>query len=103
MSVIVRGWEREKLRKIRRRLGRLAFEHDLGQAEFSSCGKSGKSKFTTSSRSRAISASTKDSTGGCWNQCRERTLFRWGGGGHQHTSNMCDRKLPLHAKMTSEL
>ena len=60
-SVIVRGWWREKLRKVRRRLGRQAFEHGLGQVEFSSCGKSGKTKFTTSSRSRVISSSTKDS------------------------------------------
>ena len=61
-SVIVRGWGREKLREIRRRLGRQAFEHGLGQVEFSSCRKSGKTKFTTSSRSRIISTPMKDST-----------------------------------------
>ena len=60
----MRGWGREKLRKVRRRLGRQAFEHGLGQVEFSSCGKSGKTKFTMSSRSREISMSTKDSTAG---------------------------------------
>ena len=62
MSVIVRGWGREKLRKIRRRLGRPTFEHGLGQVELSFCGKSGKTKFTTNSRSRVISTPMKDST-----------------------------------------
>ena len=56
----MRGRGREKLRKIRRRLGRQASEHGLGQVEFSSCGKSGKTKFTTSSRSRVISMPTKE-------------------------------------------
>ena len=41
----MRGWGREKLREIRGRLGRQAFEHGLGQVEFSSCRKSGKTKF----------------------------------------------------------
>ena len=61
MNVIVRGWGSEKLRKMRR-LGRQTFEHGLGQVEFSSCGKSGKTKFTTNSRSRIISMPMKDST-----------------------------------------
>ena len=44
-----------------RRLRRQAFEHGLGQVEFFSCRKSGKTKFTTSCRSRVISMSMKDS------------------------------------------
>ena len=50
------------LREIRKRLGRQAFEHGLGQVEFSSCRKSRKTMIATSSRSKVISASTKDST-----------------------------------------
>jgi uncharacterized protein YggU (UPF0235/DUF167 family) len=58
--VIVRGGGREKLGKIRRRLGRQAFEYSLSQVELSSGGESRKTKFRTSSRNRIISTLTRD-------------------------------------------
>ena len=53
---------KRKVEKDKEEIGRQAFEYAFGQVEFSSCGKSGKTKFTTSSRSRVISMPMKDST-----------------------------------------
>ena len=61
MGVIVRGGGGEKLGKIRRKLGRQAFEYSLSQVEISSDRESRKTKFRMSSRSRIISTLTKDS------------------------------------------